>query len=144
MRIRRLELRCKSKACLSALQNMFGEGCQQIPPMRLPSAPPLKSRYALRGTQAWWTGQSDATAFTTAPASVPISRHAPKVADGAWHTITLQLMEDGRCRLAIDGQSVAILRNALDMRRPLHLTLYGQSLKITVAVGTLEAWSVAE
>lgn len=80
-------------------------------------------------------------AFMAASRSVPISRRARNVADGSWHTVTLQIFSDGRCALAIDGAPVAISRNALAVDRPLHVMIDGRSVKTTVEVGALETWS---
>jgi hypothetical protein len=80
-------------------------------------------------------------AFMAASRSVPISRGAPNVADGSWHTVTLQIFSDGRCALAIDGAPVAISRNALVVDRPLHVMIDGRSVKTTVEVGGVETWS---
>ncbi len=80
-------------------------------------------------------------AFNVGSRIVAISRRAPNVADGAWHSLTLQLFSDGRCALAIDGNAVAISRNAVSIDKPVRLMIDGRSVKTTVEVGAIEAWS---
>lgn len=80
-------------------------------------------------------------AMTAAGTAVTLQRPAPVVTDAQWHAVTLQVFDDGRCGLAIDGQPVAVSENALRVDEPFRVLLEGQSQKTTVEVGAVEAWS---
>jgi len=80
-------------------------------------------------------------ALDAASRIVGIPRGAPVVSDGAWHEVTLQIFDDGRCALAIDAKAVAVSQDALMLDLPLHVVIAGNSVGTTVEVGALEAWT---
>ncbi len=64
-----------------------------------------------------------------------------KVTDGKWHEITLQIMTDGICALAIDGEPVARSEIAVRLDAPLRIMIEGQSVGTIIDVGHVEAWT---
>jgi len=80
-------------------------------------------------------------ALQAAGSVVGIPRGAPVVSDGTWHEVTLQILDDGRCALAIDERVVAISSDALSLELPMRIMIAGNSVGTTVEVGALEAWT---
>lgn len=83
----------------------------------------------------------DLVAFVAAGVNATIPRSAPSIADGRWHDVTLQIFDDGRCALGIDGRAVSASMSTLPLDLPLRPVINGQSVKTTVEVGVLELWS---
>jgi hypothetical protein len=78
--------------------------------------------------------------LTAAGLNVPLSAPAT-FGDGRWHEATLQIMPDGRCGGALDGRVLGMSSRSLPLDRPLRLHIHGQSVKTTVSVGEVEAWT---
>ncbi len=74
---------------------------------------------------------------------VAFPRDATPITDSKWHSISLQVLGDGRCALAIDSSVVAVSSNSIRLDRPLRVLIEGQSEKTTVEVGAVEAWPVS-
>jgi hypothetical protein len=66
---------------------------------------------------------------------------SPRLVDGRWHVVTLQINVDGRCMLAIDNVPVAASRNFLQLDRPVRVKISGQSVGTDVEVAAVEMWS---
>jgi DNA-binding SARP family transcriptional activator len=68
-------------------------------------------------------------------------RAMPDLRDGAWHEVEVQVLPDGRCGVATDGQLLALSDQPIDTRRPLRVLIEGQSAGTTIEVGAVEAWT---
>jgi DNA-binding SARP family transcriptional activator len=59
---------------------------------------------------------------------------------GAWHTVRLQLLPDGRCGVAFDGEPWAIVQGRERPGSDLRLRLQGNSVGTRMLVGRLRVW----
>ncbi|MDQ8154296.1 MAG: hypothetical protein P3B98_06495, partial [Gemmatimonadota bacterium] len=68
---------------------------------------------------------------------------SPNLYNGSWHRFRLQLLPDGRCALAIDGQPVGILQSNLSQmpRAVVPLIAGHDRFGGQLVVGKFEAWS---
>lgn len=110
----------------SGLQSLTGERSHRSCSVRIP--PEEGGQYI------------DLLALDVAGHAVPVTR-TPRVADGEWHTLVLQLFSDGRCALAIDGILVARSKHAAQIDRPLRVWISGQSVGTKLEVGSVTAWT---
>lgn len=83
---------------------------------------------------------ADLMSLTLSQREMPMLR-APRIADGRPHAITLQVLSDGRCALAIDDTVTAISEMSIRLDRPLRVTLEGQSADTEIEVRSVEVWT---
>lgn len=62
----------------------------------------------------------------------------PQVQNGAWFTLTVQLLPDGRCGIAVDDVPVALTREAHLSLRSVRVAFYGNSVGTRILVGRVE------
>ena len=72
---------------------------------------------------------------------MPISVRPPSVTGEGPRELTLQVLGDGRCGLAIDGTVVAVSSTVIKADRPLRVLIEGQAVGTTIRVDDVEAWS---
>ena len=61
-------------------------------------------------------------------------------AEERWYRIRIQVLSDGRCGFALNGEPVWVARAHLPMDRPFRIVLDGQTVGSKLLVGPLEAW----
>ena len=83
----------------------------------------------------------DLISLIVSQSQVAFPRDPTPITDGKWHSISLQVLGDGRCALAIDSSVVAVSSNSILLDRRLRVLIEGQSEKTTVEVGAVEAWT---
>lgn len=64
----------------------------------------------------------------------------PRLTDGRWHRVRIQVFPDRTCGFAIDGQPVLRLQHAPPELGSLRLALSGQSVGAKLLVGAVEMW----
>ncbi len=63
-----------------------------------------------------------------------------ELAAGEWQTVRLQLLPDGRCGIAINGEPRWLSSGAVTLDRPYRVFIHGKSVNTKVLVGTVEVW----
>lgn len=81
------------------------------------------------------------SSFVTAQTYATMPRSMPFLGDGAWHTVVLQLFDDGRCAVAVDNRAIAISESVLKLDLPLRVAFDGQSMGTAIEIRDVESWS---
>jgi DNA-binding SARP family transcriptional activator len=65
---------------------------------------------------------------------------APQLTSGRWYTVRLQLFEDGRCGVAVNGRPLWRSRTSVDRSAQLRVFLHAMSYGTRVEYGPVEVW----